>query len=526
MNDKLNGFDIIYWINLDRSKNRFINMTKILSTLSVKNIRIPAIDGKTMSAANIYNNFNLLNNIPQLNITPIEYACLLSHLNTIKTFSESQYEIALILEDDVSMEFNKYWNKTVQDVIDNAPNDWDIIMLSYTTDLPYLTDYYTLNKNGYIPGAFSYLIRKESAVKFINSIYTNNKYTLESNITHTADIYLFSIFKTYVYKYPFFTYPDDNDSTIHPNHLNHHMISKNNIKNLLINKFNTSYLDKSIINKYINGIDIIYWINMDNSKDNYINMMNIFEIIPIKNIRINLTDNINNNIYNIYNKFNNTTFTRSITEYGCLLSHLETINKFSKSKYNICLILEDNISLELIKYWNKSINTIIADAPTNWEIIMLTYMTDQPLTALYTYNTGFIYSTGAYIINKKAAGKFINNNFINDKFILNSTKIHTTDKYLFSSFITYAYKYPYFIHNNNILHVHHIKFKEYNKNQLITTWEHIDDNNNYNKNQLITTWEHIGDNNNYNKNYILLIFIILIIIIFIFIKHKYLKINV
>ena len=226
MNDKLNGFDIIYWINLDRSKNRFINMTKILSTLSVKNIRIPAIDGKTMSAANIYNNFNLLNNIPQLNITPIEYACLLSHLNTIKTFSESQYEIALILEDDVSMEFNKYWNKTVQDVIDNAPNDWDIIMLSYTTDLPYLTDYYTLNKNGYIPGAFSYLIRKESAVKFINSIYTNNKYTLESNITHTADIYLFSIFKTYVYKYPFFTYPDDNDSTIHSEHINMHINSK------------------------------------------------------------------------------------------------------------------------------------------------------------------------------------------------------------------------------------------------------------------------------------------------------------
>ena len=41
-----------------------------------------------------------------------------------------------------------------------------------------------------------------------------------------SDNYIFSKFNTYVYKYPYFTFPNDNDSTFHSDHLSYHKIYK------------------------------------------------------------------------------------------------------------------------------------------------------------------------------------------------------------------------------------------------------------------------------------------------------------
>ena len=513
INKYVNGFDIIYWINLDRSKDRFNSMTNILSTFPVKNIRVPAIDGKKSTDDAIYSNYNLINNITQPHRTKIEYACLLSHLTAIKQFSESNYEIALIMEDDISMDFIKYWNKSIEDVIKNAPKNWDIIMLSYiiNKNIPDLTETYTLNKNGHIWSALSYLINKKTAVEFINSIYKNNKYNLNPLKKHTADDYLFSNLITYVYKYPFFIYPNDNDSTIHADHLNTHMISKNRIQNILAN---TNNPNKDIIDKYMNGIDIIYWINLERSVDRHKNMIKILDMIPIKNIRIKAIDGKNENINNIHNKFITSTFDRSNTEYACLLSHLITIKQFSESKYDTCLIFEDDISIEFIKYWNKSIKDILAAAPKDWEVLMLTYITDKPLEKEYTYNTGNIYSTAAYIINKKAAIKFINDIYSNGKFILSSDKIHTADEFIFKSFITYAYKYAYFIYgdnNDSTIHMNHYDFHKYSKDLIVRMWKRF-----YNIKidiiETINSEEKPVHNNNILK---IIIFILIISIIFI-----------
>ena len=110
----INGFDIIYWINLDRSNDRRNNMLKMLSYLPIRNIRITAIDGKNSTDDMIYNNIITTN----YNGSKTEFACLLSHLNTIRLFSESDYNIALILEDDMTLEFAKYWIKDIKSIIE------------------------------------------------------------------------------------------------------------------------------------------------------------------------------------------------------------------------------------------------------------------------------------------------------------------------------------------------------------------------------------------------------------------------
>ena len=210
INKYFNGIDIIYWINLDRVKDRRNNMTSILSNFPVPNIRVSAIDGKNDSDDNIYGKFIGSNS----KYKKTEYACLLSHLNTLKQFSNSKYDIALILEDDICLDFVKYWNKSIQTIINEAPSNWDIIMLHYSDQNNIINDTYFLRKPGdKIWSTLSYLINKKSTNKLIDKIFINNKYVLDNSL-HTADDFIFNNMNTYIYKYAYFIYPDENTSTI------------------------------------------------------------------------------------------------------------------------------------------------------------------------------------------------------------------------------------------------------------------------------------------------------------------------
>ena len=215
-NKYINAIDIIYWINLDRSVDRKKRMEKILKNFNIKNKRIKASDGKLESYEDIYGNF-ICNNFVN---TKLEYACLLSHLNTIKEFANSNNQISLILEDDISLDFSIYWDKYISKIIDDAPKDWNIIMIGYTYNKQ-LINLYTDNtdnindkKIDQIWSTLSYIINKKGAHKLINKILENNKYNISSLKNHVADFFLYKTLKTYTYKYPYFTYNNNIISTI------------------------------------------------------------------------------------------------------------------------------------------------------------------------------------------------------------------------------------------------------------------------------------------------------------------------
>jgi GR25 family glycosyltransferase involved in LPS biosynthesis len=218
----INGIGMIYWINLDRCVERKNNMLNMLKDTNVLNERISAVDGKTDN--NILSNFIIEKNDPK-NRNIYEYACLLSHLNTIKKFYRSRYSNCLILEDDCSMEFYKYWNKDINTVINSAPSDWEIIMLNYIidTNTPPLNDTYNVWRPD-IYSTLSYIINKKGASKIMN-MYKNNMWVITDN-THTSDYVVYNMCRTYVYKYCYFTINNNNDSTIHDNHISFQIASK------------------------------------------------------------------------------------------------------------------------------------------------------------------------------------------------------------------------------------------------------------------------------------------------------------
>ena len=253
----INRIDIIYWINLDRTEYRRANMERVLLNFSIPNERISAIDSKLddnikskyfILTDNIQYKYSsifseLLDNDNYPNYSNTEYAILASHLYTINKFIElkqsgdeelfsevlKKENICLICEDDLSLDFIQYWNKSTSEIIKNAPHDWDIIMLGYfSLKLDY--EEYTKWNNEW--SALAYLVNKNNIKDKINElkVYDENnnfKWKCSKDDLMVSDNYIFSKFNTYVYKYPYFTFPNNNDSTLHSDHLSYHKIYKN-----------------------------------------------------------------------------------------------------------------------------------------------------------------------------------------------------------------------------------------------------------------------------------------------------------
>ena len=223
----INNIDKIYWINLEESIKRKENMIHLLNNFNIKNIRINAINGNLEE--NICNKYFYCENNNYPKFSNKEYAILLSHLNTIELFSktnklELKYNNALILEDDISLDFINYWKKDLKNIIEEAPKDYDIIMLSYFSLNINFKELYKKWNNEW--SAAAYIINYNSLKSKINNLKKNNKWLCNENDLMVADSYIFSKFNTYIYKYPYFTFPNQNDSTLHNDHLNYHNIYK------------------------------------------------------------------------------------------------------------------------------------------------------------------------------------------------------------------------------------------------------------------------------------------------------------
>ena len=123
-NNILEKIDKIYFINLDKSKDRLDMMLEYGKNLNLKLKRFPAVYGKDLNTDKLIEK-GILDKNNKLNKG--EIGCFLSHINIWKEAIKKNYEHILILEDDIIFtdnfknNFNKYYNQ--------VPNDWDIIHL-------------------------------------------------------------------------------------------------------------------------------------------------------------------------------------------------------------------------------------------------------------------------------------------------------------------------------------------------------------------------------------------------------------
>ena len=115
----------IYWINLDRSKDRKIWIEKNFKKLGItKHKRIQAVDGNKLRVYNL--------NIPQEYYNTHsnnEIAWTSSHWKCIEQAYNNRDNISIICEDDVCFSLLKAVDKSLQEIINKCPRDWEIIQL-------------------------------------------------------------------------------------------------------------------------------------------------------------------------------------------------------------------------------------------------------------------------------------------------------------------------------------------------------------------------------------------------------------
>jgi GR25 family glycosyltransferase involved in LPS biosynthesis len=157
----------VYYINLDSDvdKNKFIQdqINYYKCNGFHRTSAIDARQGKPSYLKFRGNEYPIESN---LNITNPEMGCLLSHIKTILTAYYAGDEYAIILEDDAYFKHARLWKTSIQDMMDKAPSDWNVLNLyssticcgdlfakeqyvkHSSTNKCYLTSSYIINRQG------------------------------------------------------------------------------------------------------------------------------------------------------------------------------------------------------------------------------------------------------------------------------------------------------------------------------------------------------------------------------------------
>jgi len=190
-----------YYINLERSKDRRKFMENMYDDL----IRIDAYDGLKL---NEYTDIILPK---QCNESNGALACSLSHIKAIITAYENGDEEALILEDDTSNEYKDKWEKSIKDIVKEAPQDTECLSLFCSNNLEMDKmlssdkNYFRWNIHRWSTGC--YYINRKGMEKIYNKYYKNNNIDISLKLTYyTADgDIIYNSLITYNYKIPTFS---------------------------------------------------------------------------------------------------------------------------------------------------------------------------------------------------------------------------------------------------------------------------------------------------------------------------------
>jgi GR25 family glycosyltransferase involved in LPS biosynthesis len=222
---KINGIGHILWINLERAGKRGDYMKNILSTLKIPNTRIDAIDGKTYDMSD-YKQYTYMTNY--------EVGATLSHIkaiNTAKTLfdnPEFKSDYIMVCEDDISFDGTILAMKSLEEIIKEAPKDFDILQIHkmFFHEIPNLySKWNDLSKPGdCVVGASCYIVSRKGTKRFNKEVATwnePNEFKLMAQPFHVADYYIYKNTNTIVYKYNFLNTLNE-DSTIHTDHIDYH----------------------------------------------------------------------------------------------------------------------------------------------------------------------------------------------------------------------------------------------------------------------------------------------------------------
>ena len=394
-------FHTAFYINLDRSPDRREHMEKTFGSRFETLKRIQAVDGNQLQDTDL--------------ITKYEVACTTSHINAIKDAYDSGLKDAIIMEDDMQIDYIDKWENTIPEIVKNAPEDVECIQLhcingaiierlSRSDGLfhPWIEDHWSTG---------CYYINRKGMEKLLKC---DKPY-------RQADIYLYENVKTYTYARPTFTHKMAG-STIHNDHYQTHKSALDAITTFFSTESNDS--ESTLFHS-------VYYINLDRAPERKEHMEKTFQKHFGCLKRITAVDG---------NTLNDTNITKY--ELACVMSHIKAITQAYNDGLDSVLIMEDDMRIDYLDKWEKSIRKIISLAPHDAECLQLHSINNNAITAMINMEDVFCKwqhgssSCGCYYINRSGMEKIMNC----------KDSIAEADNYIYRNVVSYTYTRPLFNH--------------------------------------------------------------------------------
>jgi GR25 family glycosyltransferase involved in LPS biosynthesis len=169
--NKLEGFPTVYYLSLEESLDRRIDLEKQFHDYGIENIH--GVVSKRFAECD-----DIIHGKFVHELTDASKGCCTSHMKCIKRWlTETNEPIGFFCEDDLSLKTVEYWNFTWKEFLNSLPNDWDVVQLMWVRDSLQNVEF----RNRYMDdwGASAYILKRDYAEKLVNTYYSTDEFQFD-----------------------------------------------------------------------------------------------------------------------------------------------------------------------------------------------------------------------------------------------------------------------------------------------------------------------------------------------------------
>lgn len=241
--------------------------------------------------------------------------------------------------------------------------------------------------------------------------------------------------------------------------------------------------DTSTVEKKLNGIGPILWINLDTETDRQEHMNSLFDFYKIPNTRISAIDARGNNDVSdlLIGKYPDLI---SQGELGCTISHLKAIKYFyEETDLPYIIICEDDIVFDTVQYWPFTWKGFMSNVPYDWDVLQCSITSTKNLRAYLHPRLINDFCAAFYVITRHHAEKLVRLHCRGDRYKLDQ-KIKpraASEEVIYNSGVTYSiplftYRYDF----DSGIHQDHVEiFHKQNVEGLMNYWTNFNSNEPY-----------------------------------------------
>jgi len=189
----------------------------------------------------------------------------------------------------------------------------------------------------------------------------------------------------------------------------------------------------------LQGIGPIYYLNLDGQPERKEYMEDQFKYWEIENYtRVSAYDGRDDDLSHLLK--GRYPDMMSGGEIGCTTSHLKALKMFLETDEPYCILMEDDVSLDLVRFWNFTWRDFYCKIPYDWDVCQIAIICTGDIHIKVHKRFVNEFSTACYLITRHHAEKLVRLHTRGDKYKLdNGVKPRpVADDLIYNSGNTYA----------------------------------------------------------------------------------------